>query len=184
MKKAFLIALPEEVNHAKDLKGHPVFYSGVGKLNACMAAMELAHHGFNEIINIGSCGSTQHSLGEIIKIGKVYQDIDCSPISNYGITPFEEESEYIVLDENAGGSCFSTDYFYDHLQATKYSKHYLNRIENSSVFDMELFAIAKVCRKMGIKLSSYKWVSDDGDFSKWQENCEMSSKKLIDYLDF
>jgi len=56
-------------------------------------------------------------------------------------------------------------------------------IQDCSVFDMELFAIAKVCNKnFGIPLSSYKWVSDDGDFSKWQENCELSSKKLIELL--
>lgn len=182
MNKVFLIALPEEVNHATEINGHPIVYSGVGKLNACMAAMDLVQKGVKEIINIGSCGSTQHALGEIIKIGKVYQDIDCSPISNYGVTPFEEQSETISLDENSEFSCFSTDYFYDHLQNSKYSAFYLEKIKQCSVFDMELFAMAKVCRKFDVKLSSYKWVSDDGDFSKWQENCEKASRKVIDML--
>lgn len=182
MNKVFLIALPEEVNHATEINGHPIVYSGVGKLNACMAAMDLVQKGVKEIINIGSCGSTQHALGEIIKIGKVYQDIDCSPISNYGVTPFEEQSETISLDENSEFSCFSTDYFYDHLQNSKYSTFYLEKIKQCSVFDMELFAMAKVCRKFDVKLSSYKWVSDDGDFSKWQENCEKASRKVIAML--
>jgi adenosylhomocysteine nucleosidase len=182
MKKAFVIALPEEVNHATEIHGCPILYAGVGKLNACMATVELIQKGYREIINIGSCGSTRHQLGEIIKIGKVYQDIDCSPISNYGITPFEEHSESITLDLNSSFSCFSTDYFYDHLQSSKYSPFYLERIKNCSVFDMELYAIAKVCRKYRVMLSSYKWVSDDGDFSKWQENCEKASQKVINML--
>lgn len=182
MSKAFLIALPEEVNHASMINGHPVLYSGVGKLNACMAAFELIQKGYTDIINIGSCGSTQHQLGEILKIGTVFQDIDCSPISSYGITPFENHSESIVLDENSNFTCFSTDYFYDHLQHSKYSPGYLNRIKTSSVFDMELYGMAKVCRKFNAKLSSYKWVSDDGDFSKWQENCEKASREVIAML--
>ena len=98
IKKAFIVALPDEVHHAEQLNNIPVFYSGVGKLNAAMKAMELIHQGYNDLINIGSCGSVQHKLGEIIRVGKVYQDIDGRPLCEYGHTPFEENSECIVLD--------------------------------------------------------------------------------------
>jgi hypothetical protein len=47
---------------------------------------------------------------------------------------------------------------------------------------MELYPIAKVARKHGIKVSAYKWVSDDGDFSKWMENCRTSFGKVIELL--
>lgn len=182
MSKAFIVAVKEEVNHQELINGWPVLFCGVGKLNAALGAHELIQRGVDEIINIGSCGSTRHHLGEIIPIGRVFQDIDCSPICAYGHTAFEPGDPFIVLDENSDHTCFSTDYFYDHQQIAKYSDHYLNMINTCSVFDMELFAIAKTCKKFGVKLSAYKWVSDDGDFSKWEENCRLSSQKVMDML--
>ena len=47
---------------------------------------------------------------------------------------------------------------------------------------MELFAIAKTCQRNQVKTTAYKWVSDDGDFTKWMENCRISSKKVIEML--
>jgi nucleoside phosphorylase len=182
VKKAFIIALGEEVNHVATINGAMVLYSGVGKINATIGAYTLIQQGATEIINVGSCGSTQHKLGEIIKVGKVFQDIDGTPISPYGHTPFEAESHCITLDELSPFSCFTTDYFFDHSQHSKYAPAYLEMIKSCSVFDMELYAIAKTCLRHGVGLSSYKWVSDDGDFSKWKENCEISSQKVIEML--
>jgi adenosylhomocysteine nucleosidase len=110
----------------------------------------------------------------------VYQDIDASPICAYGLTPFEAPELFIQIDPTSEVSCFSTDYFYDHRQMGKYSESYLNMIRSSSVFDMELYAMAKVCRKHGVALSAYKWVSDDGDFAHWLENCKMSLERFMD----
>lgn len=183
MKTAFIIALPDEVHHAEELHGIPVFYSGVGKINAALRAAEVIHKGFTDIINIGSCGSVKHKLGEIIPVGKVLQDIDGRPLSEYGHTPFEEDSHTIVLDAALPHSCFSTDYFYDHKQHAKYSPEYHAMINSCSVFDMELFAIAKTCKRNGAKLRAFKWVSDDGDFEHWQQNCRMSAEKVLEMLD-
>ena len=55
---------------------------------------------------------------------------------------------------------------------------YLDMIENCSIFDMECFALAKVCKTFDMKFSSYKWVSDDGDGSTWEENCKIGFNKL------
>ncbi len=182
MSRAFIVALREEVSHMEQINGCPIVFSGVGKINAALAAYELISMGHTEIINIGSCGSKKHHLGEIIQVGKVYQDIDATPISPYGLTPFEEESHFIELDDTSAHSCFTTDYFYDHLQMDKYSSSYINMVNSCSVFDMELYGIAKTCKRFGVKLSAYKWVSDDGDFSKWAENCEISAKHVIEML--
>lgn len=182
MSKAFIIALKEEVNHMEEIHGSPVLFCGVGKVNAAMGAQELLRQGATEIINIGSCGSTRHQLGEIIHVGRVYQDIDCSPICEYGLTAFDEDEGYIVLDSGSEFSCFTTDYFFDHKQIEKYSPDYLRMINSCSVFDMELYSIAKVGSRNKVKVSAYKWVSDDGDFSKWMENCRASSHRIIDML--
>jgi adenosylhomocysteine nucleosidase len=183
MSKAFLIAIPAEVKGINNLLGCPVHYSGVGKVNAAIGAMELIQKGYTELINIGSCGSTQHPVGSIIQIGKSFQDIDCAPICEYGYTAFESATlPYIELDAQVTNSCFSTDYFYHQEYKDKYSPHYLAQINTCSVFDMELFAIAKACSKFNIKLSAYKWVSDDGDFSQWEKNCELAFHRVEELL--
>ena len=182
MKKAFIIAVPEEVNSIREIHGVPVFYSGVGKLNAALCVADLAREGFTQLINIGSSGSKNHALGELIKIGRVYQDIDCSPICPYGETAFEPDSTVIELDPASPGTCFSTDYFYETAHLGKYAPDYLRMIEQVSVFDMELFGIAKACKRYQIQLSAYKWVSDDGDFSSWQQNCAMAFRRLQELL--
>lgn len=182
VRTAFLVALPDEVHHADVLHGIPVFYSGVGKINAALRAAEIIQQGFTEIINIGSCGSLQHQLGEIIPVGKVLQDIDGRPLSDYGHTPFEADSHTIVLDAALPHSCFSTDYFYDHKQHAKYSPEYHSMVQSCSVFDMELFAIAKTCKRNNVKLRAFKWVSDDGDFEHWKENCRMSAERVLEMI--
>jgi adenosylhomocysteine nucleosidase len=176
--KVFIVALPQEVNLTKSINGFPIIYSGVGKINASIAALSAIHQGYDEIINIGSCGSVNLKTGTIVKIGQVFQDIDGTPLSKYGETPFEAASEQIVLDRTTLISCFTTDYFYDSKQIDKYSPSYLSMINRSSVFDMECFAIAKVCKRFNIPFSSYKWVSDDGDNNSWEENCKIGFESI------
>lgn len=183
MQKSFIIALPEEVGNVSEIRGFPVHYSGVGKVNAALAAAALAAKGVQEVINIGSCGSSKHTTGEILRIGRVYQDIDCTPICTYGHTGFEADSHCIVFDTLADHSCFTTDYFFDRQQLTKYSPSYLRMIDECSVFDMELYALAKACRRHGMTLRCYKWVSDDGDHTQWLENCLLASHRVMAMTD-
>ena len=68
----------------------------------------------------------------------------------------------------------------DKKQYKKYSKYYLSMVEDCSIFDMECYALAKVCKQFGIKFSSYKWVSDDGDGSNWEEDCKIGFKKFTE----
>jgi len=177
-KKVFIVAVPDEVEVQGSILNIPVIFSGVGKVNATIAAMDAFNLGYNEIINIGSCGSLHLPVGDIAKVGLVYQDIDATPLSEYGETPFEVASKQIVLDIKSPYACFTTDYFYDQNQLSKYSPSYLEMINNCSIFDMECFSIAKVCKRYGIKFSSYKWVSDSGEHSDWKENCKIGFEKV------
>jgi len=181
-RRAFIVALPDEVHHMTEIHGSPVLFCGVGKVNAALGIQELRRMGYEEAVNIGSCGSLLLPVGEIVQVGTVLQDIDCSPLCDYGHTAFEEDSERVIIDPSLPGVCFTTDYFFDKTQEAKYSPHYLDRIRSSSVFDMELFSIAKACRRFGMGLRSYKWVSDDGDHALWAQNCLLSSKRVIDML--
>ena len=177
-KKVFIVAVSDEVDIQGKILEYPVIFSGVGKINATMAAMSALHLGYNEIINIGSCGSLRLPIGEIAKVWQIFQDIDATPLDEYGSTPFDANSKQIILDTNSDISCFTTDYFYDNNQLSKYSPYYLEMIEKCSIFDMECFAIAKICKRYNVKFSSYKWISDDGDHSHWKENCKIGFEKV------
>jgi adenosylhomocysteine nucleosidase len=182
MSRVFIVAVPDEVNSQKEILGSPVIFSGVGKINAAMAAYQALRAGYKEIINIGSCGSMKLPPGQLVKVGQVFQDIDATPLSEYGYTPYEDDSKKIVLDVNFNTTCFTTDYFYDGNQRIKYSENYLKMVDECSIFDMECFAIAKVCKRFDMKFNSYKWVSDDGDASSWKEMCNIGFEKVKEVL--
>jgi nucleoside phosphorylase len=38
---------------------------------------------------------------------------------------------------------------------------------------MECYALAQVCKQRGIEFQSYKWVSDDGTPTTWEENAKI-----------
>jgi len=178
MKKVFIVAVQDEIENNQRILDYPVIFSGVGKINATQAVSKAYSLGYTEIINIGSCGSLKHKPGELVKIGKSFHDIDATPLIEYDKIPFEENSGIAILDYNNNISCFTTDYFYDESQKSKYSSNYLEMVKNCSVFDMECYALANTSKKLGIKFSSYKWVSDDGNASSWKENCKIGFKKF------
>ena len=182
MSRVFIVAVHDEVETQTTILGSPVIFSGVGKINATMAAYKAFSEGYKEVINIGSCGSLRFKPGSVVKISQIFQDIDATPLQEYGHTPFEAASHQIVLDTDSNITCFTTDYFYDAKQRLKYSKNYLKMIDTCSVFDMECFAIAKVCKRFNMKFTSYKWVSDDGDASSWKEMCHIGFEKVKDIL--
>jgi adenosylhomocysteine nucleosidase len=179
MPRSFIVALPEEVDYQTELQGIPIHITGVGKVNAAFGVQKLIHQGFDEIINIGSCGSLRHPVGSILSIGRVFQDIDCRPLCDYGLTPDEHDSLVVEIDVASSHACFSTDYFYEQSHQSKYPPDYLGMITSSDAFDMELYPIAKACRLAGVRLQAFKWVSDDGDHSQWRENCRVALEKLL-----
>ena len=180
--RVFLVAVRLEVGGIEEILGSPVIFTGVGKINSAIAAHHAIGQGFRQIVNIGSCGSLSIPVGQIVQIGRALQDIDATPLCHYGETPFEDASHEIILDHTLETTCFSTDYFYDAKQNPKYSPSYLKSIQTSTVFDMECYAQAKVCRSLGVPYQSYKWVSDNGDGSDWQENCRAGFELVKDLL--
>lgn len=183
MKKSLIIsALPEELSFIESIKNVPIIYSGVGKINASISAMMATEQGYTKIINIGSSGSKKHKVGTIHKIGVLYQDIDCTPLCDYGLT-YNEKDDRIDLEDGNEISCFTTDYFYDILQNEKYSNNYLKAINKFDFFDMESYAIAKVCKRRNVDFVCYKWVSDDGDGELWEDNKSITFESIKTIID-
>ena len=88
MITSFIIALPEE---AEGLKGHSIYLSGCGKVNATIATMEAIDAGAKKIINYGTAGAVGDISGLVEVTGYVDRDMDVRPLGfRLGQTPFEE----------------------------------------------------------------------------------------------
>ena len=81
------------------------------------------------------------------------------------------------LDAKSDIKCFTTDMIYDSGRGD-YPRKYQEMIRECDVVDMELYAIAQVCKYYSKPLLSYKWVSDDGNPDKWEENAALGFDKF------
>jgi nucleoside phosphorylase len=179
MNSCYIVALKDEVNSINSINDLPVFYSGIGKLNSILLLHRLAIKGYNNFINIGSCGSKNYKIGELLKVGLAYEDFDARPLLEYGKSSSNHIDKHILIDKTSNISCFSTDNFYDNNYDTRYSNEYINMINTCSIFDMECYAQAKFCISNNFGYQSYKWVSDDGNSHDWLNNTKIGFEKYI-----
>ena len=163
MKNLFIAALKQET------EGMDFFqHIGVGKINATFNTLKLIEEIKPDlIINFGTAGAKKKDLSGLIECTRFYQrDMDVRSLNfKLGETPFDDINEIIISD---GYSCGSGDNFVD------------KEIEMQvDVVDMEAYAIAKVCKKKGIKFRCFKYISDNADdnaSSDWIENCKKGAK--------
>jgi adenosylhomocysteine nucleosidase len=188
MKKILLLtATPFEVD-AMDNKimGINIYYTGVGKINAAILTTQLIEkHQPDVVVNFGSCGTlnTDDEIGKIYEVGDVHNDIDCTPLAEYGHTPFSGLQE-IQLNHRSTIQCITTDRFYNK-NRVDYSENFISILKNKiDIIDMELYSIAQVCKRKQLPLFSYKWVSDDGNPDDWLTNSKLGFQNFKDlFLD-
>ena len=131
-----------------------LLHTGVGKVNAAWrTAQGLAHYTPDLVINFGTAGAVRRDLSGLIEVGIALQrDMDVRPLGvPLGHTPFEEDSHQIQFGSSAI-SCGTGDSF----AATAPELA-------CDLVDMELYAIAKICRAANVPLKAYKYVSDQAD---------------------
>lgn len=153
-------------------------FSGVGKVNAANSISNLfkTFPNINNVINIGMAGSSN----ENIKLGTVaiveehyYLDVDATLFGyKYGQVPREcekylssKENNLIlkdILEKKFPNLCFAniatSDSFVNNYNFFKFPKEITHSV---SLFDMEATAIASICYKNNITLSTIKLVSDN-----------------------
>lgn len=177
---ALLMALPGESQGLFEGANIPVVYSGIGKVNAAYAAMDVIQKTQCKVmINLGTAGSSKFKTHELVEVSTfVQRDMDISPLGfKVGETPFDPLPGAIELipyfPELPKGICGTGDSF--ETGAPKIP---------CDLVDMEGYALAKVCRKMGVQLISLKYITDGADHNAhndWQENLIYGSKKLFEY---
>ena len=183
MATNILLLSATELEHGqRSIGDYPIHITGVGKISSALRTTELIkEHRPLLVINFGSCGNLKnHKVGELLSVGKVYNDIDTRPFGEYGQTPFTNLKE-IELDSKSDITCFTTDMFYDSGRGD-YPRKYKEMVQTCDVIDMELYSIAQVCKYYSVPLLSYKWVSDDGETDKWEENAALGFEKFQEYI--
>jgi len=176
---ALIMALPNESKGLFEQAGIDVHYSGIGKINAAFKAFEVIQKtGCKTLINLGSAGSSHfdaHSLVEVVTF--VQRDMDVSPLGfAVGVTPMDDEipaeihtqAHFELLPK---GICGTGDSF-----ETGVPKVSCNLV------DMEAYALAKVCQKLGVRLISVKYITDganDTAHLDWEENLLLGAQKLL-----
>ncbi|CAM4146981.1 5'-methylthioadenosine/S-adenosylhomocysteine nucleosidase family protein [Acinetobacter pragensis] len=177
---ALMMALPNESKGLFEQAGINVHYSGIGKINAAFKAFEVIQKtGCKTLLNLGTAGSSHfdaHALVEVTQF--VQRDMDVSPLGfAVGVTPMDEDHPAeIHLDSYfqhlPKGICGTGDSF-----ETGLPKIACNLV------DMEGYAIAKVCKKLGVRLVSVKYITDganDTAHLDWEENLLLGANKLFE----
>ena len=175
-KEDILIVCALEIETQDKLDNWNVLYSGVGKVNATFKLTErLTDYNYAKpklVINYGTAGSRKIKKGQIVDCTKfVQRDMDVTGLGFMrGQTPFENNIP-IILD-------------YDHVEFNPIGKKLrcgtgdnfvqTNEDTYSDVFDMEAYALAKVCFTYNIDFISFKYITDNADEHSpkdWVDNC-------------
>ena len=169
-----------------------VIYTGVGKVNATFhfhSKIGEIYNSYQElpklVANYGTAGSRILPIGELVDCTKFIQrDIDVTGLGfKRGQTPFEKHIPTVLKSTkvkfNPIGKhyvCGSGDNFADDIK---------NEIDHIDVFDMEAYALAKVCYHYHIPFISFKYITDNvNEYSTndWEENYSEGIKKIKEIL--
>ena len=191
INKDILIVCALEQETQGQLDDWNVLYTGVGKINATYKLTELfgTYHSrpairrnYEVVVNYGTAGSRELPIGELVDCTRFIQrDMDATQFGFFkGQTPFEDSE--IVLDFR--NKPFNIDYSReDHINTIK--KHLVcgsgdnfvdnveSEIEMIDVFDMEAYALAKVCSYYHVPFISFKYITDNANehsVGDWKDN--------------
>lgn len=166
----------------------PVVYTGVGKVNAAyrlakaLAKTEAGGKRPEMILNLGTAGSRSYPRGSLVACHRFEQrDMDATAFGfPHGHTPFDDhapaalefEKYFHWLDH---GVCASGDSFVSGALPVE-----------CDVFDMEAYALAKVCQLEGIPFASVKYITDDGANHSaaidWQESLRNAAEAFVAFF--
>ena len=152
-KILLLVAMPEELATAP-ANNMVLVHTGIGKINAAWRTVQaLADHRPDLVINFGTAGAVQRGLHGLVEVGAAVQrDMDVRALGvPLGQTPFEDSSAQIRFAP-APLICGTGDSFA--ACAPELS---------CDVVDMELYAIAKICRAAKAPLRAFKYISDQAN---------------------
>ena len=179
-ESALIMALPSESKGLFEQANIAVHYSGIGKVNAAFTAFDIIQKtGCKILFNLGTAGSSTFDAHELIEVSRfVQRDMDVSPLGfAVGVTPMDQDYPAEIdcepyFQHLRRGICGTGDSFETGLPKVA-----------CDLVDMEGYAIAKVCKKLGVRLISVKYITDganDTAHLDWEENLLLGAKKLLE----
>jgi adenosylhomocysteine nucleosidase len=191
-KDDILIVCALEQETQGQLEDWNVLYTGVGKVNATYKLTE--HFGtfhsrpsvrreYSLIINYGTAGSRKLPIGELVDCTRFIQrDMDATSMGFFrGQTPFESPNNMVLDFRNKP---LNVDWGREH-HINTIKKHlvcgtgdnFVDKIENEivyvDVFDMEAYALARVCSHYHVPFISFKYITDNANEHSpkdWEDN--------------
>ncbi|MCD8505479.1 MAG: 5'-methylthioadenosine nucleosidase [Burkholderiaceae bacterium] len=179
-KPLIVTALPQEFAYEPIPHDIPIVFTGLGKLNAGIAAMDaIALHKPSVVINFGTAGRLDTSINGLVEIAEVLQrDMMAEPLAPRGRTPFDD-TPYLLESGFKGVRCATGDSF-----VTAVDPWLIQ--QNVQIVDMELFALALVCHRKGIAWRSFKYITDNTDDDAgdhWQDKVHHGRDLFLTKLD-
>ncbi len=172
-----VMALPVESQKHFEQSGIKVHYSGIGKVNAAFKSTELILKlKPKHLINLGTAGSHKFKTKELVEcVGFVERDMDLSPAGfPRGQVPKDPFSGKISVDpitDYVKGICGTGD----HIEIGE------PKLE-CDLMDMEAYAMAKVCCKLGVGFHAFKYITDGSDQNirqDWKKHLKLASEALL-----
>ena len=178
-----VMALDIEGQGVFEAAGVDVLYTGVGKVNAAHAltrrltGMQREGGAQAVVLNLGTAGSARFGVSSLVACrGFVQRDIDASPLGfEPGVTPFDSLPTTLtfqtVFPHLPHGICGSGDSF--EIAASD---------PRCDVYDMEAYALARVCALQGVDFACVKYITDGADAEaaqSWQTNLVRASREWL-----
>lgn len=186
MKILFVYAIPEEKIEINIPNAEVIYVeTGMGKVNAAMKTMRaICEYHPDMVINYGSAGTLNHNIGDIIVCNR-FIDRDLQKVTVNGVVSeivFGTDAARDVLTEQRlterakvlWGTCNTGDSFITSGADIE-----------GDVIDMESYAMADVCREMGIPFVSVKYVTDvvgQNSVESWQEKLADARNGLTEFF--
>ena len=173
-KEDILIVCALEKETQGQLDDYRVIYTGVGKVNAAITLTQYLQileyeisspKKIKKIINFGTAGSRTLPIGHLAYCKKfVQRDMDKTALGfKKGETAFEEDIP-MMLNFGEGLVCGTGDNFVQDIN---------KELDIIDVFDMEAYALAKVCWMYELSFTSYKYITDNANEKSakdWESN--------------
>ena len=169
------VAMKEELS-LEQADGWNVIYTGIGKVNALISVYKaLTEFKPDNLINFGTAGSSRSDLKGLHEVTTFKQrDMDLRSLGlPLGVT-LNDHINDIYLDR-PGLSCGTGDSFVT-----------ANQELNTDLYDMEAYALAKLCLIEKIKFFCFKYISDQANenaSSDWNENVSKGGEAFKNYLE-
>ena len=169
------VAMEEELN-IQQAKGWRVVYTGIGKVNALISINRaIREYKPVNIINFGTAGSSRSDLEGLHEVTTFKQrDMDLRNIGlPLGMT-LNDDINDISLGR-PGLSCGTGDSFVSSSQEIE-----------TDLYDMEAYALAKLCLIEDINFFCFKYISDDANESAsidWNKNVSKGGEAFSHHLE-